>query len=384
MRITGVVPLPTTFLHTREPLSYCFVRIDTDAGTRGYGEACDSFGCTYAGVVAAAIRDALEPLLVGEDPSTVEFLVAKLRAWTRRRLGDQWVAMHAISAVEIALWDLAAKARDLPLGDLLGRVRDRVPVYASSVFLEEGDANWHRQVLEPLLARGVRAVKLRLGLDYQSDLATLTVLRSLLDDGIELMVDGNENYTLPTALAIAARLGDLGVAWFEEPLPQHHRGAIAELSRRSPVPIAYGEHLFGLHDFAHCLERGEASIVQPDAATAGGMGEARNIARLAHQHGARVVPHCAAGPVALAANLHVAASVPSIHLLEYPFPLRDAWDAFAAGAQLGPEALENGELPVPHGVGLGVELVDEEVLARHPYVPPGPKRGLPARSLGDR
>jgi len=384
VKITGVTALPVTFGHALESLSYCFVRVDSDDGAPGYGEACDSFGCTYGRVVERVVEDALAPLLVGEDVTDVEYLTARLRGWTRRRLGDQWIVMHAISAVEIALFDVAAKARGVTIGGLVGRVRDRVPVYASSVFLEEGDADWHCALLEPLLTRGVRAVKLRLGPDYRRDLETLAALRALLDDDVDLMIDGNENFTLPTALTIAARLADLGVLWFEEPLPQHHRSAIAELNRRAPLAIAYGEHLFGLHDFADCLQRGEASVIQPDAATAGGIAETRRIAQLAHGAGARVVPHCAAGPIALAANLHVAASVPAVQRLDYPFPLADAWEAFGEGAQLGPEHLEDGMLPVPAAPGLGVELVGGETLARYPYVPPGPRDGVPTRSVGDR
>jgi L-alanine-DL-glutamate epimerase-like enolase superfamily enzyme len=385
MRVERVEPFPITFLHGREPLAYCFVRLTADDGTVGWGEACDSFGCTWAGVVAACIAEALGPLVVGEDPGTPELVAAKLRAWTRRRLGDQGVALHAISAVELACWDLAGRAAGVPSLDLpgVGRVRDAVPVYASSVFLEEGPPDWHLDLLQPCLERGVTAVKLRMGPEWEADLATLEGVRDLLPDGVALMIDGNECFTAPTALIVADRLADLGVQWFEEPVPQHHRAAIEEVVQRSPVPIAYGEHLFGVHDFSDCLARRQADVIQPDAALAGGFGECRRIAALAAPHGVRVVPHCAAGPVALAANLQLAASVPGIRLLEYPYPLAEMWAATAPGAPLGPDALRDGCLPVLAAPGFGVDL-DEAALAARPYLAPAARAGLPSRFQGDR
>jgi len=383
LKIARVEAVTTTFPHEREPLSYCFVRMEADDGTVGWGEACDSFGCSYAGVVGACIEQALAPLLVGEDPRDVEPLYAKMRGWTRRRLGDQWVVMHAISGAELACWDIAGRAAGAPVVDLLGRVRDRVPVYASSVFLEEGPPDWHVALLRPCLDAGVTAVKLRLGTGWRSDLETLAAIRGLLGDGIDVMVDGNECFTLPTVLEIVGRLADLGVWWFEEPLLQHHRRGIEELVRRSPVPVAYGEHLFGLHDAQDCLERGQALVLQPDAAVVGGLAESRRIALFAEHFGVRVVPHCAAGPVALAANVHLAASVPSISLLEYPYPLAEFWSHAARSPEWGPGALVDGCLPVPAGPGLGVD-VDEEALRRHPHVPPPSRAGLPIRFVGDR
>ena len=385
MRVERVEAVPITFLHGREPLAYCFVRLTADDGTVGWGEACDSFGCTWAGVVGHCIEEALAPLLVGEDPRQPELAAAKLRAWTRRRLGDHGVALHAISAVELACWDLAGRAAGASTVDLpgVGRVRDAVPVYASSVFLEEGSPEWHVDLLRPCLDRGVTAVKLRMGPEWEADVATLAGVRDLVGDGVALMVDGNECFTVPTALAIAGRLADLDVRWFEEPVPQHHRAAIEEVVGRSPVPIAYGEHLFGVHDFTDCLARRQADVLQPDAALSGGFAECRRIAALAAPHGVRVVPHCAAGPVALAANLQLAASVPSIGLLEYPYPLAEMWAVTAPTAALGPDALRDGCLAVLPGPGFGVDL-DADALAERPYAAPGPRAGLPTRFQGDR
>ncbi|MFI5270154.1 MAG: mandelate racemase/muconate lactonizing enzyme family protein, partial [Chloroflexota bacterium] len=256
MKIASIRPITVTYPHGRETMSYFFVRIDTDTGLAGYGEACDSYGCTYAGIIAAVVNEAYAPLLMDQELIAVEPLVERLRLHTRRRLGDQWIAPQARSAIEIALWDLAGKAAGRSVSALLGRVRDRVDVYASWSFLEEGTAEWHAGKLAVALNRGIRMVKVRTGPDWRQDLATLARLKTLLPAGVELMVDGSETYTLPTALEIAHGLRDLGVLWFEEPLPQNERPAIEELARKSPVAIAYGEHLFGREDALEALRRG--------------------------------------------------------------------------------------------------------------------------------
>ena len=191
---------------------------------------------------------------------------------------------------------------------LLGRVRDEVEVYASSVFLEEGPAAFHLELLDPLLAQGVTKVKVRVGPEWRRDLDTLASLRALLDPGVELMVDGSEIFTLPTAVELARRLHELGVMWFEEPLPQGDHAGIEALAAASPVPIAYGEHLFGVDEAIDAMRRGQLQVLQPDASTCGGLTEARGMAAAAAGFGVRVVPHVCAGPISLAANLHLAAT----------------------------------------------------------------------------
>ena len=388
MIVTSVEPLTATFPFERDPLSYCFVRIETETGLVGYGEACDSYGCSFAGVLATVVTDALAPLVVGQELDSVERLSERMRLFTRRRLGDQAVAPEARSAVEIALWDLLGQAAGRSVSSLLGRVRDRVPVYASSVFLEEGNAAWHLELLQPLLDRGVGMVKVRVGPEWAADLATLTELRGELDPAVELMVDGSEIFTLPTAVEVAGRLHALGVRWFEEPLPQNERAGIEQLVAQSPVAIAYGEHLYGEVDALEAMTRRQLSVLQPDASTCGGINEARRMAAAASYFGVRVVPHVCAGPVSLVANLHVAASTANIRAIEYPYTMVPAWDAFGDGWPLGVDAIADGAVEVPDLPGLGIGLAIDAVAA-HPYRPPGvrvagSRSGLPDRFVGDR
>lgn len=391
-RIAAIEALPCTFGTDRERMSFLFVRATAEDGTVGWGEVCDSFGCSYAGVLAHLIDEVFAPLVVGQELTVagggVELLAERMRLFTRRRLGDAWVAPQARSGVELALWDLAGKAAGCSVSHLLGRTADRVEVYASCGFLEEGPAEHHYETVRPLLERGVRKVKVRTGPDWRADLDTLRTLQPMLGAGVELMVDASETYTLPTARALAAALTEFDVRWIEEPLPQSERAGIEALVAHSPIPIAYGEHLFGLDEALDAMRRRQLDVLQPDAATAGGLSEARKMALAAPAFGVRVVPHVCSGPVALAANVHLAASVPAIRLIEYPPTLLPVWDTFGTGATLGLDALDDGYLPVPDAPGLGVGI-DPAAAAAHPYQPPGARvagttTGLPDRFVGDR
>lgn len=388
MKIIDIETVACTYGTNRERMSFLFVKITADDGTVGWGEACDSYGCSYASVVAAAINDVFAPLLIGEELVAVDPLSERLRLFTRRRLGEQWVGAQARSAVEIALWDLVGKAAGRSIASVIGQLRDRVEVYASSAFLEEGSAQYHADLLAPLLSRGVRMVKVRTGPEWQADIVTLRELRALLGPHIELMVDASETYTLPTARLLAGELAKLDVRWIEEPIPQGERAAIEALVAHSPVPVAYGEHLYGLHDAIDAMRRRQLDVLQPDAAVAGGISEAKRMAEAAAAFGVRVAPHICAGPIALAANLHLAATVPGIRTVEYPPSLIPVWDTLGTGAALGLEAIVDGTIAIPSGPGLGVGL-DEVAAATHPYELPGARLtgttiGIPDRFVGDR
>ena len=252
--IRSVTPIPVTHGTAREAMSFCFVRIETEDGTIGYGEACDSFGCSYASVLAAIVSDVYAPLVIGDTVDSAPAIAERLTLATRRRLGTGWAAGQARAAIELAVWDVVGKRAGKSVSQVIGSHRDRVEVYASIGFLEEGPAQQHLDGIAPLLDRGVSKVKTRIGPDWRRDLATLTELRGLLGDA-ELMIDGSETFTVATAAIIATALADLEVAWFEEPVPQPAHAGIAALAARSPVPLAYGEHMYGLAEASGTGER---------------------------------------------------------------------------------------------------------------------------------
>lgn len=386
MKIASISTVTSTLALTREPMSYCFVRVETDNGIVGWGEACDSYGCSYAEVVATVVDSAYRPLLEGAELDAVAPLVERLRLSTRRRLGEGWIAAHARSAVEIALWDAFARERGESVSRVIGEVRSSVPVYVSGTFLEEGDAAWHAELLQPLLDRGIRMAKLRLGPRWRQDLEVLAELRALLDPDVELMLDGSETFTVPTARRITRQLAALDVAWFEEPLPQANRAGLRDLRAAADVPIAYGEHLFGVDEAVAAMAAGELDVLQPDAAVCGGIGDARRMAMAAGHFGARVALHQCAGPIALAANLTVAATVPNVSAVEFGVFSLPVHQAFSGSDVFSVERIDDGHLALPGGPGLGVVL-DAAFAAEHPYHPPerrvaGTVGGLQDRFVG--
>ena len=309
----------------------------------------------------------------------VDPLTRKLRMWARRRIGDAGLAIQALSGLELALWDLHGKLAGQSVSQLIGQTRDRIPVYASGKFLDE-PIDMHVRILAPALDHGVDVAKVRTSLDPDADLAVLHQLRAELPSSLTLMVDGNENFSVTTALRLAAGLADEGVMFFEEPVPQLYRRAVASVVSRSPLPIAYGEHLFGAAEFGDALADGWPHIAQPDPSIAGGLSECLQIAAIAEAYGVPVMPHAAAGPLAMAAGLHLAAVRQNVQLLEHAFTLEPMWEVLV-GPQLSCSAIVDGTLAVPTGPGLGVDI-DEEALRAHPYQPKSYDMSMPRRSIG--
>ena len=353
-------------------VSYCLVRAETDDGLVGWGEISDGWGCEYGTVAAALVDEALSRFVLGNDPRDIPELTGRMWAWLRRRQGTTWLVAQAISGVEIALHDLAARAAGVSVSALIGPpLRTTIPVYATGLALSQGDAKVQAEFFAPLIARGLRAAKVRIGPNWEPELRTLGELRALLGPDVAVGVDGNESFSAKTAARIAGQLGELEVAFFEEPMPRSDPGALHWLVSASPVPIAYGEHVHTANGFRELADRGLADIWQPDVTACGGFLEARAIAALAAGRGTRISPHSATTPLGIVANLHAAAVVPTLWRME--------WSASAvaelAGCFSGTEALTgpitSGALPVPSGPGLGivpnVDALGERFAYRTPW-----------------
>jgi L-alanine-DL-glutamate epimerase-like enolase superfamily enzyme len=368
-------PLGPTFL------THCLVRVDTDVGVTGYGEISDGWGCEYARVADAIVTEAIARFVVGTDPREVDATLRRARAWLRRRQGTTWLVAQAMSGVEIALWDAAGKIADRPAYELLGASGAPVPVYASGNFLSQGDTSVHLRHVEPFLARGVRGAKVRLGAEWERELATLAGMREALGPGVALFIDGNEAFRPATAERIAPRLAELGVGFFEEPCTRDDRAGLARLASTSGVPIAYGEHVFGVAGFRELADDGLATVWQPDATTSGGMSELRRIAALAAERGAALYPHSAGTPIAVAANLHAASGAPALAMLEYSGRMDELCPAFMGGDMVASGAIENGALRPPDGPGIGVAPAPD-IAERYPYRVPPPVTTAPALYQG--
>lgn len=365
MRITSLTPLPLRMTTDYSSMSYFAVRLETDDGRVGWGESCDCFGISHPQILQAIVESVYAPAVLGQELGEARRALEGIHWATRRTLGDQFSASQARSAIDIALRDLEGQQRGLSISGMLGRVKDSVRVYGgNSHFLDSREAADHLELLQPLLEKGVSIFKLRIGLDWRSSLRVLKDLRALMDDideTIELTVDGSEFFTVAESIEIAQRLGELRVGWFEEPVQSYRLGAIAQVVRASPVPVAYGEHFFGAEYALDALELTGLSVVQPDASICGGIDEARQMAQVAGLRGARVVMHLHGGPISFAANLHVAASVPGVDVIEYPFHLSPVMNRVAADAGFGIDAIVDGRIAVPRGPGLGI-TVDAAVI----------------------
>lgn len=339
--------------------SSLFVKIATDEGLVGWGE-------TYLlGGADRLVGDVLGPLLMGRDPRDV-------RGLHRQLASASFYNGFALGAVDIALHDLWGKAVGVPIHRLYGgALRERLPIYTSLAgYDDERDLEdvWMDETTA-LAQQGVRAIKLRIGrYPPARELAAIARVRAVLPDSVRLMVDANAAYSLSTAMRVGAALADLGIAWFEEPLPQHGHHGYPELRQKLALPLAGGEGLQTRAEFSSLLGRGAVDIVQPDVSICGGIGECLFVAELAELSAVQCIPHCWAGAVTLAATMHVVSLLPDGSRLpgaEPPMvefdmtenPFRDEVSRVAFDRR-------DGWVDVPTQPGLGIE-VDESALRRY-------------------
>jgi L-rhamnonate dehydratase len=340
------------------------VRVHTDEGLIGIGEADTSpyLARTMIEMPSShAVARGLAEMLIGADPLQIR------RRWDELyegsyHYGRSGAALHVISAIDIALWDLAGKAAGLPISELLGGRRlDRVPVYASEVMPETPDHV--RRLADSALERGYRAFKLGwgpLGRDPELDVELILAARQTLGSDARLMIDGGMAYSVRSAARLLAAVSDAQLTWLEEPLAADDYTGYRRLSERSEVALAAGEADSTIKPFRALVRRGQVDVLQPDLARCGGFTVAREIAALAAETGVDVVPHCFSTGVLVAASLHFVASLPRPFMSE--FSIADS--PFVDQLLTEPFRLADGALAVPTGPGLGIEL-DEAMLARH-------------------
>jgi L-rhamnonate dehydratase len=340
------------------------VRVTTDEGLTGHGEAVSNASVARAIVEAPRsdrFRHGLAAVLVGTDPLEPEARWAEMYEATRW-YGRRGAVMHAISAVDTALWDLVGQARGLPCHALWGTRRDRIRAYASVLFPDEPAAA--AALAADLVGRGFTAIKLgwgRFGRDRDWDLATLGAVREAIGDGIDLMVDAGRVWTADEALRRAPELFDrFGLLWLEEPLHEDDLEGYAALcaSLRGRGRVAAGETEETVAHFAGLLERGVA-VIQPDVGRTGGLGVCVRLSALARGRGAWCVPHSFGTGVNLAASVQWMACAEEAPMTEYPVTASPLRNELVRGI---PE-LAGGQVVVPDRPGLGIAL-DPAVVER--------------------
>jgi L-alanine-DL-glutamate epimerase-like enolase superfamily enzyme len=339
---------------------HTLVAVLTDEGVTGVGGVF-----TNADLVKAALN-VLEPLWRGENALEPERVSEKLHQHTFW-MGRGGSLTHAISGVDIALWDILGKAAGQPVGRLLGgRYRERVRPYASLLMEEPGPlADYLRQVK----AQGFRAFKMGWGpfgrVSGALDEAIVKAAREAVGPDSLLMVDAGGSDAFwgqgyKWALRTAEMLAAYDVAWFEEPLKPDALDDFVALRRNAPLPIAGGEVLTRRQSFQPWLQAGAFDIVQPDVTKVGGISEERRIGWMAQENGVRFIPHGWNTAVGLAADLHLSSAFPDTDLVEYLTGSVYVDEIVAGGWQLDAD----GMLAIPSGPGLGIEL-DPDAVAKY-------------------
>ena len=333
----------------RNTMDILALRVDTDAGLSGWGEA---FGGPTAPATRLVIEQCVAPLAVGRDATAISALMSDL-ARKLQNFGRGGAVTFALSGLDIALWDLAGKAAGLPLHRLLGgAVRDTLPAYAS--MLAYHDAALVERNAAKAVSEGFRHVKL-----HEKTVADVAAGRKGVGPGVPMMVDTNCPWSVDEAIAMAQALAPFDPAWIEEPVwPPEDFAGLARVFRASPVAIAAGENARTLADFRLMIETGAVTVVQPSIGKMGGISEMRKVVALAEAHNTRLVPHCTYfGPAALA-TMHLLATLPATTVLERFYCTLEAspfGDALLA---------RNGSVRIPGGPGLGAGP-DPQLLARY-------------------
>jgi L-alanine-DL-glutamate epimerase-like enolase superfamily enzyme len=320
-------------------MAILLVRLDTDAGVTGWGEA---FGHAIAPATKATLDTMVAAHFIGRDPTDVETLMAEM--FQRLHIfGRNGSVVYALSAIDIALWDIAGKRAGQPIHKLLGAgPPGERAAYAS--LLRYGEPDVVGRMAAQAAAEGYRFIKL-----HEIAVPQVKAGRDAIGPDIALMCDTNCPWTVPQAIEMANAFKPFNLYWLEEPVwpPEDHAG-LARV-RKTGVPIAAGENAAGLHDFRHMFEAGALDIAQPSMTKIGGIGEMRKIAALAQASGVRLVPHCAYFGPGFLASLHFAATLAPGTPFERLYVKLEA-------SPFGPWLdAKGGKLKVPDGPGLGCD-----------------------------
>lgn len=344
------IPLRIPFDHGGPPagwggqawtaFDFVLVRVETDDGLVGWGEAF-SYNCRRA--VQAAVEDMIAPVIVGRDASDIACLMHELQQGLHL-FGRYGITMFALSGLDIALWDLAAKAARLPLCRLLGGLpRTEIQGYAS--LFRYGDPDHVAKKTRAALGEGYRFVKL-----HEIRESEVKAARETAGDGVPIMVDTNCPWTPYQAREMAEKLKVYDLFWLEEPIfpPENFRG-LAALQAETGVPLAAGENACTAFQFHEMFAAKAITFAQPSVTKVGGITEFRKVVSLAETHNIALMPHSPYFGPGFLATLHLMAASPNSGLVEWFYVQREAC---LYGDLIAPAA---GVFRVPEGHGLGAD-----------------------------
>ena len=363
MKVTAI----KTFICNAFRTNFVFVKVETDSGLHGWGEATLDY---HELTVQAAIHD-LESYLLGKDPHNIEAFRHDCYRDAYWRGGP--VLMSALAGVEMALWDIKGKALGVPCYQLLGgKVRDSVPIYVNGWFSPAKTPDEFAEKAKEVAAKKFlgckwdpfgKAWQQISKHDLNSAMECIAKVAEVVGEDVQLLIEGHGRFDIPTAVKIGRRLEDFDIFWFEEPIPPDDKEGMKQVKDRVRVSIAAGERLYNRYEYRQFFELGCSDYIQPDISHAGGLFEMRMLGAEAEARHIGFCPHNPSGPVANAATLQLAACVPNFVMLEMMMtdvPYR---------AEICDEDLtiKGGRMVIPDRPGIGIDLNEKELL-KHPYI----------------
>jgi L-alanine-DL-glutamate epimerase-like enolase superfamily enzyme len=348
------------------PIGWLWVRVHTDEGLIGLGETYP-----HPASESSIVLERLAPKLIGQDPLAIEKLWAEMFLEVSYS-GWAGAEVRAISALDIALWDLSGQACGRPIYQLLGGpCRERIPVY-NTCYDHLDFLTQPVELARSLSEMGIQAMKIwpfdpiaRVtkgnsisAAQMRQGLAGVEAIRAEFGDSMAIAMEFHGFWSLPCAIQIARALEPLEPMWLEEMLPQDNLSAYRDLSISTRLPLCLSERLMTIWQFRDLMESRAARIIMPDLAWCGGLTQGRKIAAMAEAHYLPVAPHNCGGPVLHWASAHLAAAIPNLHILEtvrrhYLDEYKDLLTRDLVTSQ--------GTLPLPSGPGLGVALNEERL-----------------------
>lgn len=362
MRIIDIKTFPVDCFRT----NWVFVKVYTDEGITGVGEAT----LEYKEKALIGAVEHIKESLVGQNPLNIE------KIWHDTYRDAYWrggaVLMSALSAVEMALWDILGKALNVPIYQFLGgKVNDKVRIYVNGWFAGAKEPKEFGEKAKIAVERGVTAMKWDpFGKNYMEisnaeldkALQCVAAVREAVGDQIDLLIEGHGRFNVPTGIKIAKELEQFKPMFFEEPVPPDNLDALKEVKTKSPVAIAAGERLYTRWDYREMFDKMAADYIQPDISHAGGIMELKKISAEAECRYIPFAPHNPSGPVANAATLQLAASCPNFCILEIMYSDVE-WRKDVTTENLH---YQDGCITISDKPGLGLEINEGECL-RHPY-----------------
>jgi D-arabinonate dehydratase/D-galactarolactone cycloisomerase len=341
-----------------------FVRVVTDDGIVGYGEASPMQGGEHS---LGIIRRDLAPGMIGADAFDQAVLYDRM-LHKCIKLGPEGALTGALAAIDIALWDIKGKIAGLPIYKLLGGAwRTEVPFYASiggnanrtvDEVVKTVEARWKAEAPAAIKIRwdGDRS---RLDTDIPGDIAKASAVRKLVGDAYPLAFDANNGYSVGGAIRVGRALEELGYVWFEEPVQHYDVRGMGAVAQRLDITVSAAEQTYTVQALVDIINAG-VRMVQPDIVKMGGVTGLMQCAAICHAHGVELVPHQTQPTIGHTANLHVLAAI--MHLTkpaEFADPSMRMHAAFR-----NPPRPEGGKFKIPSAPGLGLDVVDEELTKR--------------------